>query len=97
MTTEMILWVYIVLLFLGGLMGFIKAKSKASLIASGGFALVLSLFALNILPFRFHPAVLIFLLIFFGMRLAKSRKMMPNGVMLILTVAALALPLVLGK
>lgn len=86
-----VLWVYIVLLFLGGLMGFIKAGSKASLIASSIFAAVLILFALNILPFQFNWIVLAFLLVFFGMRLAKSKKMMPNGMMVILTAIALAL------
>lgn len=92
MTPRSILWVYIVLLFLGGLMGFVKAKSKASLIASSLFGAVLALFALDVLPFNYHPAVLAFLLVFFGMRLAKSKKFMPNGLMVILTILALALP-----
>jgi uncharacterized membrane protein (UPF0136 family) len=38
---------------------------------------------------------LLFLLVFFGMRLAKSKKMMPNGMMVILTIVALALPYLL--
>ncbi len=87
-----ILWVYIILMVAGGLMGFLKAGSKASLIASTFFAVILSLFALGILPFQHHVWVLLFLLVFFGMRLAKSKKFMPNGLMLILTVLALALP-----
>ncbi len=93
---RLIIWVYIALMFLGGLMGFIKAKSKASLIASSIFAILLSLFALDVIPFRFHPAVLIFLLIFFGMRYRKSKKFMPNGFMFILTILALVLPFVVG-
>jgi uncharacterized membrane protein (UPF0136 family) len=80
---------------IGGVMGFVKAGSKASLIASVAFGAILSLFALNILPFPYHIWVLLFLLIFFGMRLAKSKKMMPNGVMVILTILALALPYLL--
>jgi uncharacterized membrane protein (UPF0136 family) len=92
MSPVTILWVYIVLLVLGGLMGFVKAKSKASIIASTAFAAVLSLFALDILPFRYHPIVLAVLLVFFGMRLAKSKKFMPNGLMVILTLLALVLP-----
>jgi uncharacterized membrane protein (UPF0136 family) len=84
-----VLWVYIVLLFLGGLMGFVKAGSKASLIASSIFAAVLILFALNILPFHFNWIVLAFLAAFFGYRWGKSKKMMPNGVMAFLTLAAL--------
>ena len=95
MNAVTILWIYIVLMVLGGVMGFVKAKSKTSLIASVSFGTILSLFALNILPFRHHVWVLLFLLIFFGMRLAKSKKMMPNGMMTILTVLALALPYLL--
>jgi uncharacterized membrane protein (UPF0136 family) len=89
-----VLWVYIVLIFLGGLMGFIKAGSKASLIASTIFAAILALFALNILPFRFNWIVLAFLLLFFAGRWRKSKKMMPNGVMTILSAVALIFELV---
>ena|SRR5579871_6489210 len=87
-----VLWVYIVLLFLGGLMGFLKAKSKMSLIMSAAFAAVLILCNLNVIKIP-HAAdyVLIFLLIFFAVRLTKSKKMMPNGVMSIITLAALVL------
>jgi uncharacterized membrane protein (UPF0136 family) len=95
MNPHTILWIYIVLMVLGGVMGFVKAKSKASLIASVTFGAVLSLFALDVFPFRHHIWVLIFLLVFFGMRLAKSKKFMPNGLMTILTVLALALPFIL--
>ena len=95
MNAHTVLWIYIVLMVIGGVMGFVKAKSKASLIASVAFGAILSLFALNILPFQHHVWVLLFLLIFFGMRLAKSKKMMPNGMMVILTILALALPFLL--
>lgn len=95
MTAQTVLWIYIVLMVLGGVMGFVKAGSKASLIASVTFGAILSLFALNLLPFPHHVWVLLFLLVFFGMRLAKSKKMMPNGMMVILTILALALPYLL--
>jgi uncharacterized membrane protein (UPF0136 family) len=90
MNAHTALWIYIVLMVIGGVMGFVKAGSKASLIASVAFGAILSLFALGILPFQYHIWVLLFLLIFFGMRLAKSKKMMPNGLMVILTILALA-------
>lgn len=87
-----VLWVYIVLLVAGGLMGFLKAGSKASLIASVSFAAVLSLCAAGIIFQRgVADFVLAFLLVFFGMRLAKSKKFMPNGMMVILTLLALVL------
>jgi len=92
MTPNTVLWVYIVLLELGGVMGFVKAKSKASLIASSIFAGILALCALGII--RWAPAadvVLVFLLVFFGMKFAKGKKFMPSGMMCILTVVALAL------
>jgi uncharacterized membrane protein (UPF0136 family) len=95
MKEQTVLWIYIVLMVIGGVMGFVKAGSKASLIASVTFGAILSLFALNYLPFQHHIWVLLFLLVFFGMRLAKSKKMMPNGMMVILTILALALPYLL--
>jgi len=91
MNGHAVLWVYIVLLFLGGLMGFLKAKSKASIIASSIFAAILILFALDIFPFRYHRIVLIFLLLFFGARLLRSKKLMPNGMMTVLTIITIAL------
>lgn len=96
-TAQIVLWVYIVLLELGGLMGFIKAGSKASLIASSIFAAILVLFALNILPFYLHWIVLVFLLVFFSMRFGKSKKFMPNGLMVILTILALLAPYLLSQ
>jgi uncharacterized membrane protein (UPF0136 family) len=93
---HLILWVYIVLLFLGGLMGFLKAGSKASLIMSSVFAGILILCNVpGILAPGFASIlsniVLVFLLVFFAMRLTKSRKFMPNGLMSVLTLAALLL------
>lgn len=87
-----ILWVYIVLLVVGGLIGFLKAKSQMSLIMSVAFAAALSLCALGII---FQPYVadilLALLLVVFAMRLAKTKKFMPAGMMLIVTLTALVL------
>jgi len=86
-----VLWVYIVLLVAGGLVGFLKAGSKASLIASSAFALPLVLAALGIVPPLVAEAVLGILLVFMGMKFAKSKKFMPSGLMAILSLVALAL------
>jgi uncharacterized membrane protein (UPF0136 family) len=93
-TDSTILWGYIVLLVAGGLVGFLKANSKASLISSVFFAVILALCAMNVGPLRLGHAVwvLLFLLLFFTWRLLKSKKFMPNGLMVILTALALALP-----
>jgi uncharacterized membrane protein (UPF0136 family) len=98
--STLVLWIYIVLLFLGGLMGYLKAGSKISLIMSSCFAGILILCNTGVI---FQPAfartlstiVLVFLLIFFSVRLTKSKKFMPNGLMAVLTLAALVLPHVL--
>jgi uncharacterized membrane protein (UPF0136 family) len=87
-----VLWAYIVLLVAGGVMGFLKARSKASLIASLAFAIPLSLCAMRIIS---EPIVadilLMILLVFFGLRFARGRKFMPAGLMIILSIVALAL------
>jgi len=92
MRPDKVLWIYIIVLVAGGLIGFLKAKSRVSLIMSAAFAAALSLCAAGIV---FQPYVadilLAALLVVFAMRLAKTRKIMPAGLMLILTIAALAL------
>lgn len=86
-----VLWIYIVLLEAGGVVGFVKAGSKASLIASSIFALPLILGALGILPAVAADGVIAFLLVFMGVKFAKSKKFMPSGLMVILSALALAL------
>lgn len=92
MTPELILWIYIVLLVIGGVIGFVKAKSKPSLIASSIFAVALALVNLRIIKVNHLADILLGLLIIvFAMRYAKTKKFMPAGLMIILTVSALAL------
>jgi uncharacterized membrane protein (UPF0136 family) len=92
MNPQKVLWVYIILLVAGGLIGFFKAKSKVSLIMSVAFAAALAFCAAGVI---FQPYVadllLAALLVVFGMRLAKTKKFMPAGMMLITTLIALAL------
>lgn len=87
-----VLWVYIVLLVIGGCVGYFKAKSKPSLIASVTFAAALSLCALDVI-FQDYVADLLLaaLLVVFGVRLAKTKKFMPAGMMVGMTLVALAL------
>jgi uncharacterized membrane protein (UPF0136 family) len=87
-----VLWIYIVLLVVGGLIGFLKAKSRVSLIMSVVFAALLTLCAAGIV-FQYYVAdiLLAALLVVFGIRLTKTKKFMPSGLMLILTLVALVL------
>lgn len=92
MRPDTILWIYIVLLVVGGLVGYLKAGSKASLITSSVFAALLILCQVRVI---FQPymadIILAVLLVVFAWRLTKSRKFMPSGLLLVLTVVTLAL------
>lgn len=84
------------LLVVGGLIGFLKAKSKVSLYMSCGFAAALVLCAIpNFLDASFRRGLanglMAALLVVFAIRLAKTKKFMPAGLMLVATVIALAL------
>lgn len=73
-------------------MGFLKAKSKVSLIMSLIFAALLSLYNLDKINVQYFPEILIGLLVvIFGIRLAKTKKFMPAGLMLVLSIAVLIL------
>lgn len=96
MSPHTILWIYIVLLVVGGLIGFLKAKSQVSLYMSVGFAAALALCAVNglldaKLARGLADVLMIVLLVVFAIRLAKTKKFMPAGMMLVVTLAALAL------
>ena len=87
---NMILWIYVVLLLVGGFIGFIKGGSKISIIAAVVFAIPLSLCAAQVIKQPHVADILLgLLLVVFGMRLAKTKKFMPSGFMLIISTAAL--------
>ena len=90
MTSQVILWIYIGLLIGGGIMGLVKGGSKVSLITSVAFAIPLILCEFNVLPFNAARWILLALLIVFAWRLSQSKKFMPAGLLLVLTLAALA-------
>lgn len=91
-----IVWVYAVLIMAGGLMGFLKAKSKASLIMSTACAVPLVLVALGHLPVLVAQLIAGFLMVFFSVRYASSKKLMPAGMMAGLSLVTLGLLLGLG-
>lgn len=85
MSWNQVVWGFCALLIVGGVVGFLKARSKVSLIASVGSAIPLALAAADILPFWVVPLVLGSLVAVFAKRLATTRKFMPSGMLLILT------------
>jgi uncharacterized membrane protein (UPF0136 family) len=91
MRANYVLWIYIALLVAGGLMGFFKAGSRVSLIASLVSAAILSLAATGVLFPAAIDLVLAVLLVLFGIRLSKTRKFMPSGLMLVLTAMTMVL------
>lgn len=69
-------------------MGFLKAGSKASLVASVLSGIPLGLVAAGILPVIVANVVLAALVIVFAGRYAKTRKFMPSGMLIVLSAAA---------
>ena len=96
MHASTVLWIYIVLLVVGGLIGFLKAGSKVSLISAAVSSAVLIIASIPGL-FEAGPqkiiieTVLAVLLVVFAVRLTKTKKFMPSGLMLVLTIVCLAL------
>lgn len=85
---------YGILAVVGGIMGYVQAKSKASLI-SGSISGLLLIFA-GVMQLQgqawgsiLATVVTSVLLIVFAIRLVKTRKFMPAGLMTILGVAVL--------
>jgi uncharacterized membrane protein (UPF0136 family) len=89
MKPEVILWIYIVLLLVGGLIGFLKAKSKVSLITSTIFAILLGIVAVEKLDVRWAWGILSFLAFIFFIRFLKTKKFMPSGMMLFVTLVTI--------
>jgi uncharacterized membrane protein (UPF0136 family) len=93
---QLVLWIYIVLLLVGGLIGFFKARSQVSLVMSAAFAAALVLCAIpGVFDVNFRKGLanvlMAALLVVFALRLARTKKFMPAGLMLVVTIAALAL------
>ena len=90
MVVSAVLWVYVVLLFLGGLIGFLKGKSKISLISSTAFSIPLAFVAAGTLPIIAGYVLLGALVLLFFWRWRKSGSFMPAGMLFFLTAVVLA-------
>jgi uncharacterized membrane protein (UPF0136 family) len=90
---QVTLGIYAILLAAGGVMGFVKANSRPSLIGGLSSALVV-LGALGLAAAGFPSGyilgaiIAIGMLQFFAKRFAKNRKFMPGGLMAIVSLAA---------
>jgi uncharacterized membrane protein (UPF0136 family) len=93
----MILWVYIAMLIAGGMVGFIKAGSKASIIASTVLAVPLVAVNLGYLPLQVAWVVIGMVAAIFAVRFAKTRKPMPAIPMLVASAVVLTLLIVRGR
>jgi uncharacterized membrane protein (UPF0136 family) len=95
-TASIIVYVYAVLVAVGGLIGYLKAKSLPSLIAGSvsAIALLAAAYALGAGKAWGYPLALalsLLLLVFFSIRYVKSspRAFMPGGLMAILSLLTL--------
>ena len=94
-TASIIIYIYAVLVMIGGIIGFLKAKSLPSLVMGEicGLALVAAGYALGTsLSWGLPLAILLsaFLLVFFSVRYIRIRAFVPGGLMAILSLLALA-------
>ena len=95
MSQNTVLWIYILLLVVGGLIGFLKAGSKVSLMTASISAALLVITTTGLFDNSVRngiaDAIMAALLVVFAVRLAKTKKFMPSGMMLTITIVALAL------
>ena len=91
-----VLIVYAVLLIVGGVIGFVKAKSKASLIA-GVASGIIAIIAVAISAtynedggYSLALLLAVVLFVFFGYRASLSRKFMPGGLLAVASVVVIA-------
>ena len=91
---SIILAVYAILVLAGGAIGYVTAGSLMSIVMAGGFAFALLACSYltakgNLKAYDIALGLLGVLLVFFGYRFFASFKIMPSGLMTVLTAATL--------
>jgi len=91
--TAIEVWVYGVIMILGGIAGFVKVGSKASLISGVGFGLMLLVSGFGVWQgsqgcLLAAEVIALLLVVLFAMRYAKKRRFMPAGMLAILSLMA---------
>ena len=89
-------WVYGVIMILGGIAGFARVGSKASLISGVGFGLMLLLSGIGVWNGSQNSLIMailiaLLLVVLFAIRYVKKRRFMPAGVLAILSLVAIVL------
>ena len=104
MTTAWVILIYGVLVAAGGVLGYTRAQSTASLVAGGGAGLLLVGAALAMMRAGTYAlgwwaalAVAVLLLARFGMASMREFRWMPGGMMIVLSLVALAVLLLAGR
>ncbi|MGA2603624.1 MAG: TMEM14 family protein [Verrucomicrobiia bacterium] len=91
--TAIEVWVYGVIMILGGIAGFARVGSKASLISGVGFGLVLLVSGFGVWngsqnSLMGATIIALLLVVLFAIRYAKKRRFMPAGMLAILSLVA---------
>jgi uncharacterized membrane protein (UPF0136 family) len=97
MNASAVVWIYLGLVLVGGVIGWRRAGSKISLIMSLICAVPLALTALGQAPLIVAEAVTGLLLVVFSIRYARKKKFMPGGLMAGVSLLTLATLLWLSR
>ncbi|MSU36116.1 MAG: hypothetical protein EXS36_13640 [Pedosphaera sp.] len=87
---SIVLWIYAALMLAGGLMGFLKAGSRASLIAGGTCAVIAALTAAYQLPNILAVLCPFVVAAMMGRRFLGSKKFMPAGLTALISIGVMA-------
>ena len=95
-TTALEIWTYGMLMMLGGIMGYLKVGSKASLLSGVGMGLALLASGYGVWhgsrdSLIISVVIAALLVALFAMRLVKTKRFMPAGVLAILSLAAVVI------
>ncbi|MFQ5751936.1 MAG: TMEM14 family protein, partial [bacterium] len=91
--TNYLVLIYGILVIVGGILGYVKSKSVPSIISGSIFGVLIvgsSLLMFKAIALGSYAALVlsVFLAVLFGFRFKVSRKFMPAGLMIILSLAA---------
>ncbi|HTS16723.1 MAG TPA: TMEM14 family protein [Verrucomicrobiae bacterium] len=94
--TAIEVWVYGVIMILGGIAGFVRVGSKASLISGVGFGLALLASGFGVWQGSQDSllaaiVIALLLVVLFAIRYAKKRRFMPAGMLAVLSVVAVVI------